>query len=115
MDYLRCRKVNTVLLDARKIVRRQLIPDRPVRRDQWLDARRVEHIKPNHHVTAVSLFQDVRVSVQQLRDYPLLKELDAILITVRLAEHRRECRDLDLVPNVVAAALDEAHPALCDI
>jgi hypothetical protein len=62
-----------------------LVEYRTVRCDQRANPVGIEDVERGHDVAAVALLQDVGVTPSELREYPMLPKLDAVLIVVRLA------------------------------
>ena len=62
-----------------------------------------------------SFLEDVGIAVIQLAQHPMLNELNASLIVIRLPEHRRISRVLNLLPDSIAIHLNKTDAHLCDV
>src|SRR5438045_2311455 len=80
-----------------QVIRRQLIIDIAVFRDQWCDALRVEDIHGDDDAATVALLEDVDISIQKLGYNPLLDKFISCLELVRASKHRQE-RTVDNLP-----------------
>ena len=115
MDNLTGRDGHAGFILPRQIITGQFVINAAIRCDQNLDVPGVQHIQGRDNASLIALLENVGVPMDQFAFHPISKELDAVLVCVRLAQNRAVGRVILLDPDAIRGQFDHANRHLGNI